>query len=224
MGTYKNQNYSNPQRQRILAIRCSMIDRCTKPSCKAFKTYGGRGIKVCDEWLNDKESFYEWAISNGYADGLQIDRINTNGDYEPSNCRWITSKQNNNNRRDNVQYTINGETHTMSEWCDIYHAPLGRVHSRVYWLHWDIEKALTEKPQREIRLATINGVTKTVSQWADEIGIPRSTVFQRLKYGYSIEEALKKENFITNGNRTKRKIAIHGKYKVTLKEKNKDPE
>ena len=51
-----------------------MIDRCTKPSCKAFKTYGGRGIKVCDEWLNDKESFYEWAISNGYADGLLPNR------------------------------------------------------------------------------------------------------------------------------------------------------
>ena len=192
------------------------------PSCPDYKRYGGRGIKICDEWLNDKESFYQWAINNGYKEGLQIDRIDNNGNYEPSNCRWVTFKQNNNNRRDNIQYIINGESHTMSEWCDIYNVPFGRVNTRVRSLHWDIERALNEPSHTVVRTATINGVTKSIYKWADEAGVARSTLCKRLKRGYSIEEALKKENFRTNGNGTKHRL--DGKRNVLIKEKNKDPE
>lgn len=218
MSKYYDKNYSNPHRQRILAIRCSMIDRCTKSFCKNYKLYGDRGIKVCDEWLEDKESFYRWAMSNGYAEGLQIDRIDTNGNYEPSNCRWVTSKQNNNNRRNNNHYTINGETHTLSEWCDIYGMPFDVVKQRILRLKWSVEDALT-KPTRGLRLYTYNNETHTIAEWSRISGVCNTTLRQRLEYGYPIEEAINNENFVKNGNRTKRKLKLYGKYHVSFKDK-----
>lgn len=203
-------------RQKILNVRICMIYRCTNPSFIYYKEYGGRGIKVCDEWLNNKESFYQWAMNNGYKEGLQIDRIDNNGNYEPSNCRWTTREQNNKNKRNNRYYTINGETHLMSEWCNLYNISFSMVRYRVDYLHWDIYRALTEQPHKVVKTATMNGITKPIYQWADEAGIARNTLRYRLKQGYSIEEALKKEDFVTNGNMIKRRML--------LKEENKDPE
>ena len=77
----------------------SMRQRCRNKTHKSYQYYGGRGITVCDEWLNSFESFCDWAMNNGYAEGLQIDRIDGDGNYEPSNCQWVTPKVNNNHRR-----------------------------------------------------------------------------------------------------------------------------
>lgn len=74
---------------KLYRVYMSMIERCEKPSCSEFHRYGGRGIMVCDEWKNNRNSFFKWALSNGYKEGLQIDRINNDGNYEPSNCRWV---------------------------------------------------------------------------------------------------------------------------------------
>ena len=87
---------------RLYRIWMDMRSRCTYESMKCFKDYGGRGIKVCEEWQNSFEAFYNWAIANGYSDDLSIDRIDVNGNYEPSNCRWATMKEQRANQRKKV--------------------------------------------------------------------------------------------------------------------------
>jgi len=105
---------------RLYNIYADMKRRCEQQSRKAYPRYGGRGITVCEEWREDFQAFYDWAMANGYEVGLQIDRIDNDGNYEPENCRWVTARENNNNRRDNVKITINGEEHTIAEWERIY--------------------------------------------------------------------------------------------------------
>lgn len=103
---------------RLYGIWHGMKSRCYTKSADNWSRYGGRGISVCDDWRNLYESFRDWAIDAGYADGLQIDRIDNNGDYEPNNCRWVTPRENSNNRGNNRWLTAFGERKTLSEWSD----------------------------------------------------------------------------------------------------------
>ncbi|MBQ6906195.1 MAG: hypothetical protein IJN75_04165 [Clostridia bacterium] len=101
---------------RLFSIWCGMKQRCYNPKYHNYPRYGGRGIVICEAWKNDFISFQEWAIANGYSDELTIDRIDVNGNYEPSNCRWATQKTQCNNKRNNRFIEYNGETHTLQEW------------------------------------------------------------------------------------------------------------
>ena len=96
-----------------------MKNRCNSSNYDRYKDYGGRGITVCQEWQDSFEVFCKWALENGYADSLTLDRIDVNGNYEPSNCRWITMFDQMGNMRKNVYITYNGETKHLSEWCRI---------------------------------------------------------------------------------------------------------
>jgi hypothetical protein len=127
---------------RLYGIWRNMKDRCSNPNTTFFDNYGGRGIKVCDEWINSFESFHDWSINNGYKDDLTIDRIENNLDYEPSNCRWITMKEQANNTRKNLHFTYNGETHTLPEWCEIKNVSYDKVYQRIHKLKWDFDRAI----------------------------------------------------------------------------------
>ena len=103
--------------------------RCNNINDSSYKNYGGRGIGICNEWGKDFFVFYKWAINNEWEHGLEIDRINNNGNYEPNNCRITTKKVNCNNRRSNVFFTLNGVTKTLAQWSD----EIGVLQSTISW-------------------------------------------------------------------------------------------
>ena len=121
-----------------------MKDRCYNLCNGRQAEYGGRGIKVCDEWKNSVANFVEWSLANGYRDGLTIDRIDVNGNYEPSNCRWATPKEQANNTRKNVFITYKGETHTVSEWSEIKGIKRSTLQARLR--KWDDLEKVFEAP------------------------------------------------------------------------------
>ena len=121
---------SRSKNKRLYQVWQDMKQRCYNPKNKYYRRYGGRGISVCEEWLKEYEPFYQWAISNGYEKGLQLDRTDNDGNYCPENCRWATPKQNSNNRSCIVFITYAGETHTRTEWAEITGIPLGTIKKR----------------------------------------------------------------------------------------------
>lgn len=127
---------------RLFNIWVGMRHRCRNTSLPEYPYYGGRGIAVCTEWDESFEAFEKWANKSGYNDSLTLDRIDVDGNYEPSNCRWITIAKQQSNKRNNVFLSHNGETHTVMEWSRIvnisYKALIQRVH-----MGWDTERILT---------------------------------------------------------------------------------
>lgn len=113
------------------SIYTGMKSRCFNENATNYKNYGGRGITVCEEWLNVGE-FAKWCELSGYQKGLSLDRIDVNGNYEPSNCRWATPKQQANNTRRNIKITIDGVTKTLSEWADFAGISFRTVSSRYH--------------------------------------------------------------------------------------------
>lgn len=102
--------------QRLKNIFISMIQRCYNANVKSYERYGGRGIIICDEWLNDRNKFYEWALNNGYQDNLTIDRINNDGIYEPNNCKWSTYLEQGSNKRNNILIESGGVIKNITQW------------------------------------------------------------------------------------------------------------
>lgn len=129
---------------RLYNIWRSMRQRCYNPKTINYHNYGGRGITVCEEWRNDFMNFYQWAMSTGYSDGLTIDRKDTDGNYEPSNCKWATYKQQSNNKRNSKYIEFRGESRTISEWADIVGISYKVIWSRIK-SGWSVEDALTRK-------------------------------------------------------------------------------
>jgi hypothetical protein len=125
---------------RIYKIWKDMKNRCKNPNNKFFNRYGGRGIKVCEEWLYCFENFYEWAINNGYTESLTIDRIDVDGMYEPSNCRWASVKEQNNNKASN--FTYKGECKSLKKWCKDLNINYRTMMSRKHILGLSTERAL----------------------------------------------------------------------------------
>lgn len=122
---------------------CNIKDRCCNPDSKDYVRYGGRGITICDEWKNDFSAFYNWSVNNGYSNGLQIDRKDNSKGYSPENCRWVSAKENSNNRRDNIKANVFGRKKTLLELSDEFNIPY-----QTLWKHFkagDIEDYITKR-------------------------------------------------------------------------------
>ncbi len=133
-------------RTRIYQIYNNMRYRCYKSYASEFENYGGKGITVCDEWI-DKENgfmnFYTWAMNNGYNDKLSIDRIDNTKGYFPNNCRWVNIFVQANNKSNNRLITYNGETRNIAEWVKILSIPRSRLVKRLN-SGWSIERAFSK--------------------------------------------------------------------------------
>lgn len=130
----------NGNKTRLYGLWSRMRQRCSDVNSNDFKYYGGRGIKVCDEWLN-YYVFHDWALANGYADSLSIDRIDNEGNYKPDNCRWVVLEQQARNKRNNHLITFHGLTKTLIEWSRELQIESSLLRYRIKV--WDIEKAFT---------------------------------------------------------------------------------
>lgn len=125
----------------------NMEYRCTKEGHPRYKDYGGRGIEICEEWL-DFDAFCKWSLESGYKDSLTIERIDNDNDYSPENCKWATTKEQGNNRRHVLEITIDGETKNAFEWCEIYDINYMTFLGRRNAYGWDDIKALTTPVKR----------------------------------------------------------------------------
>ena len=141
---------SSSKYARILRIHRAMIHRCYNKNDMNYHHYGGRGIIVCEEWLNDYYIFKKWALENGYSDNLSIDRVDVNGNYEPSNCKWATNKEQGNNTRTNKMIEYKGQIKTLSEWCDELGLEYFRTKARFNTCHMTPEQAF-ELPKQVLR-------------------------------------------------------------------------
>lgn len=129
---------------RLHKIWHSMYCRCYYSSTNQYKNYGGKGIKVCEEWKHSEGfvNFYKWAISNGYSEELTLDRIDNEKDYCPENCRWATPKSQSNHKTNNIYYTYKGKTQTSKQWCDEFGISQTTLKDRLK-RGWTLEEALT---------------------------------------------------------------------------------
>lgn len=125
----------------LYVVWVGMKQRCYYAKNKCYKDYGGRGIVVCDEWRTDFISFYNWALTNGYKDGLTIDRIDNDRGYGPTNCRWVTIIKQSRNKRSNRLLNYNGDTKPLVEWCEILGLKYSTINARLNKYHWPVERA-----------------------------------------------------------------------------------
>ena len=141
---------------RLYGIFSAMLNRCKNPNNNNFKDYGGRGIKVCQEW-DDSSAFplfREWAMAHGYNDTLSIDRIDNDKGYSPDNCRWVTAKIQSNNKRNNVIITYGGETKTITQWAKETGILRDTLQYRIE-AGWPIEAILTKPVARGREYASV---------------------------------------------------------------------
>lgn len=127
--------------KRIYAIWQNMKERCYRTKRHNYSNYGGRGIAVCDEWKNDFQAFYDWAMANGYKEDLTIDRINVNGNYEPNNCRWVTQEIQRLNKTTTKYITYKNETKPLMVWCQELGLNYHKIIERLNKLGWSTERA-----------------------------------------------------------------------------------
>lgn len=187
---------SNPEAYKILRSKWgSMITRCTNPNNPNYKNYGGRGITVCEEWRKFA-NFFEWSLKNGYKPGLSIDRIDSNKDYCPDNCRYITLEEQQRNRRNNRQIIdpFDGQVLCLAAIAKKYNIPEETFRKRVDKYKIPTERALT-KPFREtsqwnIVIDPLDGERLCLTKLARKYKMSLSSVKARIHNGWSLTDVV----------------------------------
>lgn len=166
-----------------------MIQRCTNPNNDRWEKYGGRGIKVCDRWIESFQNFV-FDVGPSPGPGYSIGRIDNDGDYEPGNCRWETPLQQQRNTSWNRLIEWNGKTKCISEWAEATGIPAHSISNRLI-RGWSVERTLTEIPKPRKRwMIEWRGETRPLLEWAKIVGVKPKTIQRRLELGWSVDEAL----------------------------------
>lgn len=200
-GKYKdNDSKSYSVYHKLYKTWCHIKSRCYNKNDNSYKLYGGRGIKMCDEWLDSYSSFKAWAMNNGFdtnAKGheLSIDRINVDSDYCPENCRWVDPKTQANNTRSNFYIIINGEKKTITEWGRKYNldpSTIRRRYKKYGMRGTDLLKPLDKKMViPNIIFVEYNGEKKTLEELSKLTGIKKDTLYRRYTNGMRGAELIK---------------------------------
>lgn len=170
-----------------------MKSRCYSITHKGYKNYGGRGITICDEWVMNFNSFYEWAIKNGWQKGLQVDRINNDLGYTPFNCRIVTKTENNNNRRTTIHITYNKKVKLLTEWAKELNLDYSNLRKKIVDTKLPPEVAFNVCKIRKGELFELNGDLKTLTDWCKEYNTNLKRVWNRIYIKkWSLEDALSK--------------------------------
>ena len=168
----------------------AMKQRCFNETNPKFLRYGGRGITIVNEWL-DFHEFENWAKENGYQKELTLDRIDTDGNYEPSNCRWVNQSIQQNNRNNNRIIEYEGKEYTLAELSDLYDMNSATLAQRLD-KGMSVKKALNKKMNFNYILVEYEGETKPLKQWCEQLGLPYKTIHARVSRGWEPKEALQK--------------------------------
>lgn len=137
-------------------VRMAMISRCYNPKNLRYKNYGDRGIAVCSDWLNSYESFLDWAFSNGYKEGLTLERKEVDGNYEPSNCRWATTAEQGANTTSNQFYTVDGVTKHLNSWARFYGLTASSIKKRMRVNNCSFVMALYTRDESAVRYKPVD--------------------------------------------------------------------
>ena len=175
---------------RIYNIYKGMKNRCYNKSCNEYKYYGGRGINIHSEWLYNFDNFCKWAIDNGYADNLSIDRIDNDDGYAPENCRWITKGEQNRNQRNTNHILYKGEYYTYGQLASLVGMDRRTFRSRIE-RGMSVDEALNT-PLKETckKYYIIKGKQYNINQIAEEFNIEKYIIYLRLKLGWSMDKII----------------------------------
>jgi len=169
-----------------------MRARCENTNGPAYRLYGGRGITVCERW---RKSFEAFLADMGPRPSRKhsLDRKNVNGNYEPANCRWATSRQQNQNRRDNVLVTYKGETKVLRQWARERRVRYLTLYQRIVVYHWSPERAFeTPVAKRQDRTLRFEGKKTSIAELAARFNMRCSTLYMRIfRYGWPVQRAVK---------------------------------